>query len=199
MQRDRATCHKYKLEGTQRVHISAKYTIMLWCTRLYVYISTALIIYLRSRRLPMIMTSWITTAWCGVCGKSIGNGVDIFVHFFITPISILNLTMSSESQEKRRFQRYIVRTKIFLTFHARVEYISVFRSYLSGRRQLSVAEACDRLPFPWSAAFHRARCSGQFYLSCMSCVIVRLAILTINTGVWRTDRHTDTRRQHIPR
>ena len=31
--------------------------------------------------------------------KSIGNGVDIFVHFFTTPISILNLTVSSESQE----------------------------------------------------------------------------------------------------
>jgi len=47
----------------------------------------------------MIMTSSITTAWCGVCGKSIGNGVDIFVHFFTTPMSILNLTMSSESHE----------------------------------------------------------------------------------------------------
>jgi len=37
--------HKYnchKLEGTQRVHISAKYTIMLWCTRLHVNISTSL-------------------------------------------------------------------------------------------------------------------------------------------------------------
>ena len=42
------------------------------------------------------------TACCGVtgvCGKSIGNGVNIFVHFFSTPISILYLTMSPESQE----------------------------------------------------------------------------------------------------
>jgi len=39
------------------------------------------------------------TACCGMCGKSIGNGVNIFVHFSSTPISILNLTTSSESQE----------------------------------------------------------------------------------------------------
>jgi len=31
-----------ELEGVQRMHISAKYTIMLWCTRLHVYISTSL-------------------------------------------------------------------------------------------------------------------------------------------------------------
>ena len=58
--------------------------------------------YMRSRRLPTIMTSLIMTACCGVtgvCGKSIGNGVNIFVHFFSTPISILNLAMSSEGQE----------------------------------------------------------------------------------------------------
>jgi len=55
-----------------------------------------------SRRRTMIMTSSIMTACCGVtgvCGKSIGIGVNIFVHFFSTPILILNLTMSSESQE----------------------------------------------------------------------------------------------------
>jgi len=88
-----------QLEGAQRVHISAKYTIMLWCTRLHVYISTSL---LRSRRLPMIMTSSITTAvaWLACREKFIWNGVDIFVHFFTTPISILNLTMSPESQER---------------------------------------------------------------------------------------------------
>ena len=45
------------------------------------------------------MTSSIMTACRGVCRKSIGNGVNIFVHFSSTPISILNLTMSPESQE----------------------------------------------------------------------------------------------------
>jgi len=94
--------HLWQPEGAQRVHISAKYMILLWCTRLHVYISTSLVMYLRSRRLPMIMTSSIMTVCCGitgVCRKSIENGVDIFVHFFTTPMSILNLTMSSESQE----------------------------------------------------------------------------------------------------
>jgi len=92
-----------QLEGAQRVHISAKYTIMLWCTRLHVYISTSLIMYLHSRRLLMIMTSSITTdvVWLAYfCAeKFIWNGVDIFVHFFTTPIPILNLNMSSESHE----------------------------------------------------------------------------------------------------
>ena len=87
-----------RLEGAQRVHISAKYTIMLSRTRLHVYIRASLVIYVRSRRLPTIMTSSIMTACCGVCGKSIGNGVNMFVHFSSTPTSILNLTTSSESQ-----------------------------------------------------------------------------------------------------
>jgi len=75
------------------------YTIMLWCSRLHVYIRASLVMYVRSRRMPTIMTSSIMTACSGVCGKSIGNGVNIFVHFSSTPISILNLTMSWESQE----------------------------------------------------------------------------------------------------
>jgi len=101
-----------KLEGAQRVHISAKYTIMLWghtrwVTRWVMYTSTHLHTRLHSnvcgsRFLPMIMTSSIMTACCGVtgvCGESFGNGVKHFCTFFSTPISILNLTMSSESQE----------------------------------------------------------------------------------------------------
>jgi len=63
-----------------------------------------------TRRLPMIMMSSTMTACCGVCGKSIGNGVNIFVHFSSTPTSILNLTTSS-------------------TFHARVEYNTSFRPF----------------------------------------------------------------------
>jgi len=39
---------KNELEGTQRVHISAKYTIMLWCTRLHVYIRACLVMYVCS-------------------------------------------------------------------------------------------------------------------------------------------------------
>jgi len=54
--------------------------------------------YVCSGRLPTIMTSSIMTACSGMCGKSIGNGVNFFVHFSSTPISILNLTISSESQ-----------------------------------------------------------------------------------------------------
>jgi len=87
-----------QLEGTQRVHISAKYTIMLWCTRLHVYIRTSLIMYVRTRRMLTILTLSIMMACSGICRKSIGNSVNIFVHFSSTPTSILNLTISSESQ-----------------------------------------------------------------------------------------------------
>jgi len=93
-----STDHNNKLEGAQRVHISAKYTIMLWCTRLHVYVRTSLVMNVCSRCLPTIMTSSIMMACSGMCGKSIGNGVNIFVHFSSTRTSILNLTTSSESQ-----------------------------------------------------------------------------------------------------
>ena len=63
------------------------------------YTSTCLHTCLHSNvRVPMTMTSSIMTACCGMCGKSIGNGVNIFVHFSSNPSSILNLTISSESQ-----------------------------------------------------------------------------------------------------
>jgi len=70
--------------------------IMYTSTRLH--IRASLVMYVHSRCLPTIMTSSIMTACCGVCGKFIGNGVNIFVHFSSTPTSILNLTTSSESQ-----------------------------------------------------------------------------------------------------
>jgi len=73
------------------VHISAKYTIILWCTRLHVYIRTSLVLNVCSRRLPTIMTSLITSEWLNIGWFSFG-------HFSSTPTSILNLTISSESQ-----------------------------------------------------------------------------------------------------
>jgi len=52
------TSTKVKLEGAQRVHISAKYTIMYTSTRLHKHLP----MYLHSRHLPMIMTSSIMPA-----------------------------------------------------------------------------------------------------------------------------------------
>jgi len=71
---------------------------MLWSTRLHVYIRASLVMYVCSRRLPTIITSSIMTACHGVCGRCIGNGVNIFVHFSLTPTSILKLTISPESR-----------------------------------------------------------------------------------------------------
>jgi len=79
------------------VHISAKYTIMLTFSlhkHLHMYLC---------RRLPMRVRK-----------KSIRNGVDIFCTFLHSPISILNLTMSSESQVY--WPIVLVRTEIFSHF-----------------------------------------------------------------------------------
>jgi len=204
-----------------RMHTESAYicqvhnnVMMYTTTHLHVYIHTSLVMYVCSRRLPTIMTSSIITVCSGMCGKSIGNGVNIFVHCSSTPTSILNLTIPPESQyngvsndissvwkhsqhfthesntflakirysayyvitlprvtacccmqrsqnigwtqctflyispqtpfrfwtwlrrqkaKKRRFQWCIVRIEIFLTFHARVEYISVKTVILSGK------------------------------------------------------------------
>jgi len=105
--------------------------------------------YLRSRRVPMIMTSTITTACCGVtgvCGKSIENGVDIFVHFFTTPTSILNLTMSSESQANDVSNDILSERKYSQLFKHDVEYISV-KTVISvyGRRAPMTPQSIYRL------------------------------------------------------
>jgi len=76
---------------------------MLWCTRLHVYISTSL----RTCAVDASPTNdndVIDNDGCGVTGVFLYGKihlkcVDIFVHFFTTPISILNLTTSSENHE----------------------------------------------------------------------------------------------------
>ena len=68
-------------------------------TSIHVYICTSLVMYVRSRRLPMLMTSSLharRAVWH--VQKIHRKRCKIFVHFSSTPISILNLTISSESQ-----------------------------------------------------------------------------------------------------
>jgi len=48
----------------------------------------------------------------------------IFVHFSSTPHFNVEPDYIVRKPMKHRFQRYIVRTEIFATFHAQVEYIS---------------------------------------------------------------------------
>ena len=55
----------------------------------------------------------------------IGNGVNIFVHFSWNPFFDFEPDYVIRKTRKWRFQWCIVRTEIFLAFHARVEYISV--------------------------------------------------------------------------
>jgi len=102
---------------------------MLWFTRLHVYISTSLVMYLRSRRLPMIMTSSITLACCGVtagmCGKIHLKRCWHFCTFLHNPHFDSEPDYVVRKPRKWRFQWCIVRTEIFLAFHTRVEYISV--------------------------------------------------------------------------
>jgi len=87
-----------KLEGVQRVHISAKYTIMSSCTHLHIYIHASLVMYMRSRRLPTITTSSLHACMLWHVWKIYRKWCYIFVQFSSTPTSILNLTISSESK-----------------------------------------------------------------------------------------------------
>ena len=92
--------------------------MMYTSTRLHKHLP----MYLHSRRLPMIMTSSITTAvawlacleWCWHFCTFLHNP-----HFDFEPDYVIR------KPRKGRFQRYIVRTEIFSTFHTWVEYISV--------------------------------------------------------------------------
>ena len=118
--------------------------VMMYCTHEHVYMHKHLPSnVLAHRRLPMIMTSSITTACCGVtgvCGKKQRKRCWHFVHFFPTPISILNLTMSPESQEndvskdilaERKYsQLFTHESNIFLLKQFVLE--EMYPQYLSG-------------------------------------------------------------------
>jgi len=120
----------HKLEGAQRVHISAKYTIicyMLSCTRLHVYIRASLVMFVRSRRLPTIMTSstFVAVRRAVACAE---NPLEMALHFctfLLNPHFDLEPDYIVRKPMNHRFQRYIVHTEISSTFHARVKYISV--------------------------------------------------------------------------
>jgi len=127
--------HDVKLEGAQRVHISAKYTIMLWCrpTRLHVNISTSLCTCAVDAS-PANDNEVIDNDGCGVAGVSGIINLEWCWHFctfFHNPYFDFEPDYVIRKPRKRGFQRYIVRTEIFSTFHARVEYISV--KQLSGK------------------------------------------------------------------
>jgi len=81
--------------------------------------------YLRSR--PMIMTSSITPACCGVTGVFLCGKIRLwhFCTFLHNPHFDFEPDYVIRKPQKQGFQRYIVWTEIFSTFHARVEYISV--------------------------------------------------------------------------
>jgi len=108
------------------VHISAKYTIMLSCTRLHVYIRASLVTYARSRRLPTIMTSSLHARRAVALRKIHQKRCYIVRKFLLNPHFDLESDYTIRKPIKRRFQRYIVRSEIFSTFHARVEYNTSF-------------------------------------------------------------------------
>jgi len=115
------------VEGAQRVHISAKYTIMLWRTRLHVYISTSLCTCAVDAS-PANDNDVIDNDGCGVtgmCGKIHLERCWHFCTFLHNPHFDFEPDYVIRKPRKWGFQRYIVRMEIFSTFHARVEYISV--------------------------------------------------------------------------
>jgi len=104
----------------------AKYMIMLSCTRLYVYIRASLVMYVRSRCLPTIMTSSLHARHAVVCAENPLETVLHFCTFLLNPHLDLEPDYIVRKPMKRRFQRYIVRMETFSTFHARVEYNTSF-------------------------------------------------------------------------
>jgi len=118
--------HTIILEGAQRVHISAKYTIMLWCTRLYVYISTSLVMYVSpANDNDVIDNDGVLWRHCRRVQKNSSETVLTFLYISSQPHFDFEPDYVVRKPRKWRFQWCIVRTKIFLAFHARVEYISV--------------------------------------------------------------------------
>ena len=107
-----------------RVHISTKYTIILSCTRLHVYIRASLVMYMHSRCQLMIMTSSLHARHVVVCAENPSEMVLHFCTFLLNPQFNLEPDCISTKSIKRRFQRYIACMEIFSTFHTRVEYIS---------------------------------------------------------------------------
>jgi len=119
---------KMKLEGAQRVHISAK----LHCLRpdrnfkfhlcpetriAYLYIFVVIV-----AMTTQVITSPHVTACCCDEAKTL-EMVLHFCTFLLNPHFDLEPHYIVRKPIKRRFQRYIVHTEIFSTFHAPVKYI----------------------------------------------------------------------------
>ena len=141
----------------------------------------------------MIMTSSITTAvaWLACPEKFTWNGVDIFIHFFTTPISILNLTTSSESQEEVVSNDILSEWKYSQLF-TRVEYISV-KTVIG---QIDLPTPCAAMTPPQSI-YRLLLTDGQQASQYPAVHCVHLAdIMTIRLTVMRTwrNRWTDDMR-----
>jgi len=98
---------------------------MYTSTRLH----TRLVMYVRSKRLPTIMTSSPHARRAVACAENPSEMVLHFCTFLLNTHFDIEPDYIFRKPIKRRFQRYIVRTEIFSTFHARVEYSTSFRPF----------------------------------------------------------------------
>jgi len=71
------------------------------------------------------MAPWMPCCYGRTCNDLCLNKVLCFCKYFANSHFILEPDYIFRKPVKRRFQQYIVDTDIILTFHARVEYISV--------------------------------------------------------------------------
>ena len=102
---------------------------MLWCTHLHVYISTSLCTCTVDAS-PANDNDVIDNDGCGITGVFLCGKIHLkrcwhFCTFLHNPHFDFEHDYVIRKPRKRGFQRYIVRTEIFSTFHAQVEYISV--------------------------------------------------------------------------
>jgi len=87
--------------------ISTKYTIVLSCTHLHVYIRTSLVMYMHSRRMPTIMTSSLHARRAVACVENPSETVLHFCSFLLNPYFDLEPDYIIRKPIKRTFQRYI--------------------------------------------------------------------------------------------
>jgi len=114
-----------------------------------------------------------------------------FCTFLFNPTSILNLTVIRKLI-KRRFQRYIVHTEIFSTFHAWVEYNMSFRPFkpmgLSAHRHTHTQPFYDAL-VSWYQKKHsptHTRRGLQSSLVCFLHLLWSVASSPFNLHAWQS-------------
>jgi len=107
----------------------------------------------RACQVPTIMTSSLHARRAMACAENPSETVLHFCTFLLNPHFDLEPDYIAKKLIERPFRRYIVRTVILSTFHARVEYISV-KTVMSGKMDLPTPCSDDVTVYLYTAHRH---------------------------------------------